>query len=120
MTVIYKRDEQRFTAEEVTWAKKELIEAIVRDALVGKTEAFIDMIIDTERPEEITRASVNETMRGVKDAAGNFLKDVIGDLQFSIEARLREARYGAVVTGLKYDIAGDVKDIEVDVSVSFE
>ena len=119
MTVVYKQDEQaRFTATEVTWAKRELVDAIVRDALIGQTEAFIDMIIDTERPEEITRASVNETLRGVKESARDFLADMISDLERAIMQRLEAAQYGAAVIGIKYDLAGDVKDIEVDVSVS--
>ena len=118
MTVVFKQGEQTFKATEVLWAKKELVAAIVEAALVSQTEAFIDMIIDGERPEDITRASVNEIHKGVKDSTGEFLNDLIGDLQFMIEARLREANYGAVVTGLKYDLAGDVTDIEVDVSVS--
>ncbi len=120
MSVIYKAGERTFKASEVLWAKRELIDAIVESALVSQTEGFIDMIIDTERPEDITREGVNATLRGVKDSAEDFLNDMIGDLQHEVKRRLEAARYGAVVTGLKYDIAGDVKDIEVDVSVSFE
>ena len=118
MSVVFKQGDQTFTASQVLWAKKELVNAIVEQALVGQTEAFIDMIIDGERPQDITRDSVNTTLRGVKESTQEFLNDVIADLQFAIEARLREANYGAVVTGIKYDLAGDVTDIEVDVSVS--
>ena len=118
MTVIYKADEQRYTANEVMWAKRELVDAIVRDALVGQTEAFIDMIIDTERPQEITRDSVNFTLRGVKESAQDFLEDMFSDLKMEVMRRLEAANYGAAVTAIKYDLAGDVKDIEVDVSVS--
>ena len=118
MSVVCKQDEQRYTANEVIWARRELVDAIVRDALISQTEAFIDLIIDTERPEEITRASVNETLRGVKDGAQDFLEDVFNDLKFEVLRRLEAANYGAAVTGIKYDLAGDVKDIEIDVSVS--
>ena len=120
MSVVYKAGERTFRASEVLWAKRELIEAIVEQALLNQTEAFIDMIIDGERPADITRDRVNEILRGVKDSAGEFLNDLIGDLTHEIDRRLEAARYGAVVTGLKYDLAGDVKDIEVDVSVTFE
>ena len=120
MSIVYTRDEQKFTAEQVLWAKRELIDAIVKTALANQTEAFIDMIIDNERPPDITRASVNEILRGVKESTGEFLNDVIGDLKFEVERRLAAANYGAVVTAIKYDIAGDVKDIEVDVSVSMD
>ena len=118
MTVVYNRNETGFTANEVLWAKKEFVDAIIKAALVGQTEAFIDLIIDTERPEDITRARATEILGGVKENTLEFLKDVLGDLQFAIEERLRETNYGAAVTGIKYDLAGDVRDIEVDISIS--
>ena len=120
MTVVYRAGEQTFKAVEVLWAKRELVNAIVEQALIGQTEGFIEMIMDGEGPEEITRASVNETLKGVKDSAQDFINDMIGDLQRALDARLKEVNYGAAVTGLKYDLAGDVTDIEVDVSVGVE
>lgn len=120
MSVIYKADEQKFTAEQVLWQKRELVDAIIRSALIGQTEGFIDMIMDGESPGEITRASVNETLRGVPESAQEFLNDVLGDLEYAIKERMKAVRYGAAVIGIKYDLAGDVKDVEVDVSVNFE
>ena len=119
MTVVFKQNDARvFTANDVLWAKETLINAMVEQALIGQTEAFVDMIMDGERGEDITRASVNTTLRGVKESAAEFLNDVIGDLQRAVEKRLEAVNYGAAVTGLKFDLAGDVVDIEVDVSVS--
>jgi hypothetical protein len=120
MTVVYRAGEQTFKASEVLWCKRELVNAIVEQALINQTEGFIEMIMDGERGEDITRASVNETLRGVKDSAQDFINDMIGDLQRALNARLKEVNYGAAVTGLKYDLAGDVTDIEVDVSVGVE
>jgi type II secretory pathway component PulC len=120
MTVVYKAGDQTFKANEILWAKRELVEAIVRDALVSQTEGFIDMIIDTERPQDITRGSVNSTLGGVPDSAHDFLREVMSELEQEVLRVCKLARYGAAVTGIKYDLAGDVKDIEVDVSVSFE
>jgi hypothetical protein len=120
MTVVYKAGEQTFKAVEVLWAKRELVNAIVEQALIGQTEGFIEMIMDGESGEDITRASVNETLKGVKDSAQDFINDMIGDLQRALDARLKEVNYGAAVTGIKYDLAGDVTDIEVDVSVGVE
>jgi len=119
MTVVYKADEQKFRADEVLWAKRELIDALIKSALVGQTEGFLEMIADGERGEDITRASINNTLRGVPESAGEFLDDMIGDLKRELERRLKQVRYGAAVTGLKYDIAGDVTDIEVDLSIVF-
>ena len=118
MSVIYTETEQRFTAREVLWAKRELIDAVVRAALVDQTEAYVDLIIDNEPHKELTRDRINEILRGVKESTGEFLNDVIGDLKYEVERRHAAANYGAAVTGIKYGIAGDVKDIEVDVSVS--
>ena len=121
MSVVYLQDEARkFTANEVIWAKRELIDAIVRQALIGQTEGFIEMIIDNEPHNELTRDRINEILRGVKESAGEFLNDVIGDLKYEVERRLAAANYGAAVTGIKYGIAGDIKDIEVDVSVTMD
>ena len=118
MSVVFNQGEQTFKAVEVLWAKRELINAIVEQALVSQTEAFIDMIIDGERPESITRNSVNETLRGVKESTQEFLNDMVADFEAALRARLAEVNYGAAVVGIKYDLAGDVTDIEVDISVS--
>ena len=116
MTVIFKQSEQMFKASEVLWSKRELVNAVVEQALIGQTEAFIDMILDGQ--EDLSRNGINETLRGVKESTQEFLNDWIADLQSAIEQRLKEVNYGACVTGIKYDLAGDVTDIEVDVSVS--
>ncbi len=118
MSVIYKAGERTFKASEVLWAKRELIDAIVESALINQTEGFIEMIMDGQ--EDMSRNAINETLKGVKDSTGDFLADMIGDLKYEVERRLKAAQYGAAVTGIKYDLAGEVKDIEVDVSVSFE
>jgi len=119
MTVVFKQPEQqRFTANELLWAKRELIDAIVREALIGQTEAFVDMIVDGQA--DMSRPAIQDTLKGVKDSAGEFLADMIGDLQREVERRLEAALYGASVTGIKYDLAGDVTDVEVDVTVVFE
>jgi hypothetical protein len=120
MTVVYKAGEQTFRATDVLWSKRELVNAIVEQALIGQTEGFIEMIMDGERGEDITRATVNETLKGVKDSAQDFINDVISDLQRALTARLAAVNYGAAVTGIKYDLAGDVTDIEVDVTVGVE
>jgi hypothetical protein len=120
MTVVFKQSEQRFTAFDVLWAKEQLVNAIVEQALIGQTEAFIEMIKDGEGPADITRATVNETLRGVKESAQDFIADMINDLERTVMKRLEAVNYGAAVTGIKYDIAGDVTDIEVNVSFGTE
>jgi hypothetical protein len=118
MTVVYRAGEQTFKASQVLWAKKELVNAIVEQALINQTEAFIEMIMDGQ--EDMSRNGINETLRGVKDSATDFLGDMMHDLEHAIRERMKAVNYGAAVTGIKYDLAGDVIDIEVDVSVGVE
>jgi hypothetical protein len=118
MTVVYKAGEQTFKAVEVLWGKQELVNAIVEQALINQTEAFIEMIMDGQ--EDMSRNGINETLRGVKDSATDFIGDMLGDLESMIRQRLKAVNYGAAVTGIKYDLAGDVTDIEVNVSVGVE
>lgn len=118
MTVVYKAGEQTFKAVEVLWAKRELVNAIVEQALISQTEAFIDMIMDGQG--DMSRNGINETLRGVKESTEDFIGDMIGDLESMIRERLKAVNYGAAVTGIKYDLAGDVTDIEVNVSVGTE
>ena len=118
MTVVYKAGEQTFKAVEVLWAKRELVNAIVEQALISQTEAFIDMIMDGQ--EALSRAGINDTLRGVKESATDFIGDMMSDLEHALRERMKAVNYGAAVTGIKYDLAGDVTDIEVDVSVGVE
>ena len=118
MTVVYKAGEQTFKAVEVLWGKRELVNAIVEQALISQTEAFIEMIMDGQA--DMSRNGINETLRGVKESATDFIGDMISDLESAIRQRMKEVNYGAAVTGIKYDLAGDVIDIEVDVSVGTE
>jgi hypothetical protein len=118
MTVVYKAGEQTFKAVELLFGKRELVNAVVEQILISQTEAFIEMIMDGQ--EDMSRNGINETLRGVKDSATDFIGDMMGDLESMIRERMKAVNYGAAVTGIKYDLAGDVTDIEVDVSVGVE
>jgi hypothetical protein len=118
MTVVYRAGEQTFKAVELLFGKRELVNAVVEQILISQTEAFIEMIMDGQ--EDMSRNGINETLRGVKDSATDFIGDMMGDLESMIRERLKAVNYGAAVTGIKYDLAGDVIDIEVDVSVGVE
>jgi hypothetical protein len=116
--VVNKTSEQLFKAHEVLWAKREVVNAIVEQALINQTEGFIEMIIDGQ--EDLSREAINETLRGVKESAEDFISDMLSDLESMIRERLKQVNYGAAVTGIKYDLAGDVTDIEVNVTVGVE
>ena len=118
MTVVFKQGEQTFKAVELLFGKRELVNAIVEQALISQTEAFIEMIMDGQ--EDLSRAGINETLKGVKESATDFIGDMMGDLEHAIRERMKAVNYGAAVTGIKFDLAGDVTDIEVNVSVGVE
>ena len=118
MTVVFKQGEQTFKAVELLFGKRELVNAIVEQALISQTEAFIEMIMDGQA--DMSRNGINETLRGVKESTQDFIGDMISDLESMIRERLKAVNYGAAVTGIKYDLAGDVTDIEVNVSVGTE
>ncbi len=118
MSVIFKAGDKTFKASAFMFANRELINAIVEQALLSQTEAFIDMIMDGQ--EDLSRNGINETLRGVKDSTADFLGDMLGDLESMLKERLKAVNYGAAVTGIKYDLAGTVTDIEVDVTVGVE
>lgn len=118
MTVVFKQSEQTFKAVELLFGKPALVNAIVEQALISQTEAFIEMIIDGQ--DDLSRNAINETLKGVKESATDFIGDMMGDLESAIRERMKAVNYGAAVTGIKYDLAGDITDIEVDVTVGTE
>jgi hypothetical protein len=119
MTVVYnKASERTFKAHEVLWAKRELINAVVEAALINQTEGFIEMIMDGQ--EDLSRNGINETLRGVKESTEDLIGDMMSDFETMLRERLKAVNYGAAVTGMKYDLAGTVTDIEVNVSFGTE
>lgn len=123
MTVVYHTPTNTVDVTSVLWSKPEAIDAIVRAALVSQTEAFVDMIIDCQDDavgNELTRNAIQDRLESVKSATNDFLEDVLNDLRIAVLARLEQAQYGAIVTGIKYGLAGDVTDIEVNTSVSYQ
>ena len=122
MTVVYRKEaDKRFNAEDVIWAKEDLVKALVRYALIGQTEATVDMAVDNQRDmeaDELTRNGLQMILNDVKVSAEDFLNDVLADLKTTTIKALADANYGAIVTGIKYDLAGEIKDIEVDVTVN--
>ena len=116
--VVNKANEQLFKAHEVLWSKRELINAVVEAALINQTEGFLEMIMDGQ--EDLSRNGINETLRGVKESTEDLIGDMVSDFETMLRQRLAIVNYGAAVTGIKYDLAGDVTDIEVNVSFGTE
>ena len=119
MTVVVNRtSEKLFKAHEVLWAKRELINAVVEAALINQTEGFLEMIMDGQ--EDLSRDGINATLRGVKESTEDLIGDMMSDFETMLRERLKAVNYGAAVTGIKYDLAGGVTDIEVNVSFGTE
>ena len=121
MTVIYKNESGTFNAADVMFAKERLLDAVIREVLIGQTEGLIEMVVDDQRnmdSSDLDRAGLQNLLRDVKSSAADFLNDLMKDLQGALVARLEDTAYGAIVTGIKYDLAGEITDVEVDVSIS--
>ena len=118
MTVVFKQANKTFDAHQVLVAHPDLANAIVEQALAAQAGSYLDMIADTEKSEYITRASINERLRNVKDDTEDYLEDVMNQLRLAVMARFRKVQFGAAVMGIEYDLAGEVVDIKIDVSVS--
>lgn len=118
MAVIFDRKDCMFNAGDLLWGKRSLAEAVVEKALVNQTEAFIDMIVDGQA--DLSRAGIQDTLKGVKEDTEEILDDMLNGLVIEIKERFKAARLETAVTGIKYDLTGEVTDIDVNVSVTFE
>ena len=124
MPVIFKQSTETFSANNILWSTKDLIRALVQAALVSQTESHIDMAINFQTEslyfdeDSMSRSSIQTTLSNVKISARDLLGDLMEDLKRSVLEELEQTQYGAIVTGIKYSLAGDVTDIEVAVSVS--
>lgn len=118
MSVIFAKQTETFEAEDIALSNTRFEKAFVRYILVSQTEAVVDMLIDGDRNQ--TRQELQDSLRGVPIGAEDYVDDLLADVVAGIKRRLETALYGAAVTGVKYDLAGDIKDIEVDVSIGWE
>ena len=120
MTVKFNKEIAYFSTQDVLWSSSKLVKAIVREALSNQTEALVEMIGDCQsdmQADELTRVGLQAGLNDVKATTADFLEDVLSDLKAIVLKELQVANYGAIVTGIKYDLAGDITDIEVDVTV---
>jgi hypothetical protein len=121
MTVIFKTPAEAFAAHDIMWKQKQVAQAIVRKALVDQTEAYVDMMCDGGGMEMgTTRDELQASLGGVKFGVEDMLDDLVADFAAEIKKQLKAVLYGAIVTGIKYDLAGGIKDVEVDVSINWE
>jgi hypothetical protein len=118
MTVVCKQEPQLYIANEILWAQRAMIDAVVKSALIDQTQAYIDMIIDHSQPQDINRDTVMNQLTAVKPSARELLDDALGYLHSEALRRFDAANHTAVVKSINYDDRGAVTDIEVDVTVS--
>jgi len=119
MTVVYQQGNETIKASAVIYADKAAIRALVKHALMSMTEARIDKLVDCQE-SCASRADIQHSMKYVKESTEDFLREAMSDLQEAVFKEFEAAQFGAIVTGMKFDLAGDVKDIEVDISVNWE
>ena len=118
MTVVHHTQARGFMAVDVLLSRAELIEAVVQEALISQTEAFVDAVIDSQDHNPVSRESILATMKGVPASTEDYINDVLNDLRIAVLERLASTLYSPAVTGIKYDREGKVDDIEVDVQIN--
>lgn len=111
---------KQFTVVDVMFAKEEFVKEFVKQILVDQTDAVVELLISDQDyiNGELTRKEIQHHLRAVKSNAHDFINDLLSDLKHSIYEELYRAQYGAIVTEIKYGIAGDVIDAKVDVTVT--
>ena len=124
MTVVYRNENQTntFTAGRLLNFDQILVTALVRQLLIDGTESAIEQVLDRQADmdgQDLQRSSIQDYLREVPENAEVFIEDVLHDLLSTVKHNIRTALYGAAVTGIKYDLAGNVTDVEVDVTVNW-
>lgn len=124
MTVVYRADEhaESFNVKKLLNVDQALVRALVRELLVGGTEAAIEQLTGHQELMEagdLSRQGIQDYLREVPENAEVFIEDVLYVLLSTVKHNIRVANYGAAVTGIKYGLAGDIKDVEVDVTVTW-
>lgn len=120
MAVIFKAPDETFAAHEIAWSSKKVTQAIARHMLLNHTAAYIDMMCDGQAEMGTTRDELQASLGGVKPSVEDIADDLLDDFVMAVKQQLKAALYGAIVTGIKYDLAGGIKDVDIDVSVSWE
>lgn len=120
MTVIFKPEvDNAIRPSELIYVDRKAVKAIVRAALISTTEAHVDFLIDFPDSYK-TRDDIQGTLTSVKAQTADFLKDVLDDLRKSVLFELENAQYGGAVTSMKFDLAGGLSDVEIDMTVNWD
>lgn len=119
MTINTAIEPKHFSTDEFLWANRFTAHALVRSAVISQTEAHLDMVQDF-RADYPNRDSIQDSLAGIKNQTKVLISDLIDALRASLLHEVDLMQLGAIVTGLKYDLAGDYKDVEVDVTINWE
>ena len=120
MSIKFQVPVSTFTDNDFMWVSDKLVHSIARAALLNQTDAFIELLIDSQEmmePEMLERSKVQGQLDGIKDDAKQFVEDVIEDLRSALLQKINQMKFDPIVTGIKYDRTGAIEDIAVDIEV---
>ena len=117
--ITYTEDPKVFTPVQIIYSDRDMVRALIKSALINQTEAVSDQIIDSQA-QNVTRASINESLRAVNPCTKEFLEFAVDKLKADIMREMETMRYGAAVTRIEYNLAGEATEIDLNLSISWD
>ena len=116
--ITYDDDPKVFTPVQIIYSDRNLVRALIKSALINQSEAICDQIIDNQA-QDVTRASINESLRAVNPCTKELLESAVDKLKDDIMQEMETVRYGAAVTRIEYNLAGEATEIDLNLSISW-
>ena len=105
---------QTLTANKVLYSNEEVVKAIAQAAMVNMAEGNVEMLCDC--PSEYpTKADIERVFSGLHEQATDLVNDLFDELKAEVLKELLTKTYTARVTAMKFDDAGEMSDIDVQV-----
>lgn len=108
----------RFTAREILDQDPRVLRALAKAALLRQAELVVRVLEDDPHVTPVTRDSINEALVPVEAHARDILQDLFDEMCIEVERVMNTIQFGAAVTGMRFDLAGDVTEIELNVSLA--
>jgi hypothetical protein len=106
-----------FTARDVLDMEPRVMRALAKELLLRQAEATLTVVIDDPGVcPVLTRDSINDELRNVEGCARDSMQDFLEDICLKVKQVMHGVAFGAAVTCIRFDLAGDPTEIELDVA----
>jgi len=96
---------------------EEMVANVAKMFLVSAAETSVDMLRDDNHEEYSTKEDMDNYLRCLQAIAGDMIRDFCNDFQDSLLSYIGKANVKPMITNLKYDVEGRLKDITVHLLV---